>query len=59
VQTSDQDDEDPDAAFLEKIHLMERAFELVDDLFGQFLRLRMSGEWPEERRRVRDWIKSL
>ncbi|MEF8822675.1 MAG: hypothetical protein V5B78_07555 [Desulfohalobiaceae bacterium] len=60
VQTSDKDDdEDPDAAFLEKIYLMERAFELVDDLFGQFLRLRMSEEWSEERRRIRDWIKSL
>jgi len=60
VQTSEAgEDEDPDAAFLEKIYLMERAFDLVDDLFGQFLRLRMSGEWPEEVRKVREWITSL
>jgi hypothetical protein len=60
VETSDQgQDEDPDAAFLEKMHLMERAFELVDDLFAQFLRLRFSEQWPEELRRVRDWINGL
>ena len=60
VQTSDSgEEEDPDAAFLEKIYLMERAFELVEDLFGQFLRLRMSSQWSEEARKVREWIHSL
>ena len=60
VETSDQgEDEDPDGAFLEKMHLMERAFELVDDLFGQFLRLRFSDKWSEELRKVREWIKGL
>jgi len=60
VETSDQgEDEDPDAVFLEKMYLMERAFELVEDLFGQFLRLRFSEQWPEELRRVRDWINGL
>jgi hypothetical protein len=60
VQNPDAgEEEDPDAAFLEKIYLMERAFELVEDLFGQFLRLRMSSQWSEEARKVREWIHSL
>lgn len=51
-----EDDDEPDALFLEKIYLVERFFACVDDAFEKFMVLRLSGDWSEEARAVREWI---
>lgn len=56
MDTSDSDDNDPDAKFLEKIYLIERFMELFDVVFAEFLKVRLSSDWPEEARKVGNWI---
>ena len=54
---ADQGDIEPDAALLEKVFLMEEATAFLDELYGQFLSLRISpAAWKEESARIRDWI---
>ncbi len=52
----DSDDDDPDALFLEKVYLMERCILLLDSLYGQFLKLRLSAQWEEEVQAVHEWM---
>ncbi|WP_319467325.1 hypothetical protein [uncultured Pseudodesulfovibrio sp.] len=56
VQTKDDDGDDPDSKFLEKMFLLERCLEMFDIVFTQFLHLRMSKEWREESAKVKLWI---
>lgn len=53
---SDSDD-DPDALILEKISLIESCLELVDALFANFLKIRLSPDWQEEVTTIRQWIQ--
>ena len=50
-------DEDPDALLLEKIYLIEKCITFVDDIYEQFLLLRLSDAWPNEVKLVSDWIE--
>lgn len=56
ISTKDDEGDDPDAKFLEKIFLIERCVEMVDILFAHFLKLRMSRDWEEEAAKVKLWI---
>jgi len=56
VNTKDDDGDDPDSKFLEKIFLVERCLEMLDIVFVQFLNLRMSKSWAEESAAVKLWI---
>jgi len=56
VATKDDEGDDPDAKFLEKMFLVERCLEMLDIVFREFLRLRMSKEWAEESASVKLWI---
>jgi len=56
IATKDDDGDDPDAKFLEKMFLLERCLEMLDIVYTQFLRLRMSKEWKEEAASVKLWI---
>lgn len=56
VATKDDDGDDPDAKFLEKMFLLERCLEMLDIVFTSFLKLRMSKEWAEESAKVKLWI---
>lgn len=56
VEAGNEDGDDPDAAFLEKVFLIERFLEFVDILFVDFVKLRLSKDWPEEEKMVRDWV---
>ncbi|MDR2076559.1 MAG: hypothetical protein LBP61_06470 [Desulfovibrio sp.] len=47
---------DPDALLLEKISLVEGCLELLDSLYLRFLDLRMDKGWPEEVKRLRQWM---
>jgi hypothetical protein len=56
VETSDREDEDPDARVLEKIFLIEQCLELLDSVYGEFLAVRLSSKWAEEANSVHTWI---
>ncbi|GAB6175434.1 hypothetical protein JCM16814_03250 [Desulfobaculum senezii] len=56
VDTKRDDDDDPDGIFLEKMYLIERGLSFVDHLYFEFLKLRMSSEWEEERMSVGVWL---
>jgi hypothetical protein len=47
---------DPDALFLEKISLVEGCLELMDILYLRFLDIRLDNGWPEEVKRLRQWM---
>ncbi len=52
----ESDDDDPDAFILEKIYLIEVCLELLDAVFEQFVKLRLSPAWKEEVARIRQWM---
>nr|WP_321257514.1 hypothetical protein [uncultured Pseudodesulfovibrio sp.] len=56
IATKDDEGDDPDAKFLEKMFLLERCLEMLDIVFTQFLKLRMSKAWKEESASVKLWI---
>ncbi|MFH1914214.1 MAG: hypothetical protein ABIK45_08065 [Pseudomonadota bacterium] len=56
ISAKDDEGDDPDAKFLEKMFLLERCLEMFNVVFTQFLALRMSRDWAEETTRVGSWI---
>lgn len=56
INTKDDDGDDPDSKFLEKLFLLERGLEMLDAVFTRFLALRLSREWTEESAAVKLWI---
>lgn len=56
ISTKDDEGEDTDGKFLEKLFLLERCLEMFDIVFAQFLGLRMSKDWAAETARVKRWI---
>ncbi len=50
------DDDDPDAFILEKIYLIELCLELLDNLYEQFITLRLSQNWKDEVSHIHDWM---
>ena len=50
------DDEAVEGRLLDRIGLLETAYKTIDELFGQFIKLRVAPQWPEELARLRDWI---
>lgn len=53
------DDDDPDALFLEKMYLIETGLEKLDAVYTTFLALRLSPTWPQEAQAVSTWMISL
>ncbi|NDV20065.1 hypothetical protein GO013_11625 [Pseudodesulfovibrio sp. JC047] len=56
IATKDDEGDDPDAKFLEKMFLLERCLEMLDIVFNEFLKLRMSSTWKEEAASIKLWI---
>ena len=56
IATKDDEGDDPDAKFLEKIFLIEKSIEMLDVVFAVFLKLRMSKDWKEESANIKLWI---
>ena len=51
--------EDIEGAVLEKIYLYEKVVVLVENLYKQFIRIRVSGKWKNETiPLIKKWIKS-
>ena len=57
MDTQAQDGDEPDGIFLEKMYLLERAMYFTDELYREFLGLRLSPEWIQECRRIREWMQ--
>lgn len=55
VERGDTEDDDPDALFYEKIHLIEVCLGFIDAMFGVFLSLRLSPDWEKETAAIREW----
>jgi hypothetical protein len=52
-------EQDLDGALLEKTFLVERAVQLMDALFSQFIRIRISSRWQSETvSSIRKWIEN-
>jgi len=56
IETRLEEGDDPDAPFLEKILLVEQCMEFVDELYRQFLEVRLSTNWTDEMRAFRGWL---
>ena len=51
-------DDDPDALFLEKVHLIESCLELVDAMYKTFLGIRLGPEWKQEAAKIKEWTQA-
>lgn len=51
-----EEDDDPDAIFLEKMYLIEQCLELFDRTFKAFLEVRLSPAWDTEVRDMAKWM---
>ncbi len=56
ISTKDDEGDDPDAKFLEKMFLLERCLEMLDIVFANYLKIRMTREWVEETAKIKLWI---
>ena len=56
IETRLEEGDDPDAPFLEKMMLLEQCIEFVDELYRQFLEVRLSTAWTDELRSFRTWL---
>ena len=56
IETRLEEGDDPDAPFLEKMLLLEQCMDFVDELYRQFLTVRLSTNWTDELRTFRDWL---
>lgn len=53
-----EDGDDPDALFLEKMYLIESCLDMLDDLFRQFLDVRLApATWNAEAVAVAEWMQ--
>ncbi|MCL1916451.1 MAG: hypothetical protein FWG17_07095 [Desulfovibrionaceae bacterium] len=51
-------DEDPEAAFFEKVFLLEKGLEFLDALYRVFLDLRLGPAWKNEVDAIRAWMRT-
>jgi hypothetical protein len=49
--------DDPDAVFLEKVYFMEQGLAMIDEMFRQFLSIRLSASsWQKEVKSIAEWM---
>ena len=56
VEMKLEEGEDPDARFLEKMYLIEKSLQVLDELFAHFLAIRLSADWSRELSAMKTWI---
>ncbi len=59
VEKADSEDDDPDAAFLEKMYLIEKCLVYLDAAYADFLAVRFSAEWPDQVQQVGRWLAEV
>lgn len=50
------DPEETEGMILERIYLFEELVRLMDELFGLFIKIRVSEQWRDELQKVREWV---
>ena len=53
-----EEDEDKSGKVLERLYLIETIIKTMDELFAQYLALRLSGEWSDEVARMQKWAST-
>lgn len=56
VDTGQEKDDDLEAAFFEKIYLIDKGLGFFDGLYKEFLILRLSAAWKDEVKRIQSWM---
>jgi hypothetical protein len=56
IETRLEEGDDPDAPFLEKMMLLEQCLAFMDELYRQFLTVRLSTNWTDELRAFKGWL---
>lgn len=56
IDTSDINEDEADAYFLEKFFLIEKGIEFVDTLYSQYIHIRCSDMWHSEKEAISAWI---
>lgn len=56
IEAGREEGDDPDARYLEKFYLLEKAMTFLDSLYGQFLASRLAADWPATATRIRQWV---
>ena len=56
VDLRDQEDEDPDSKFLEKLYLVEKCVEMLDSVYAEFLKARLAKDWPKTAQLMGQWV---
>ncbi|NDV26938.1 hypothetical protein [Desulfovibrio sp. JC010] len=57
VDMKDEEGDDPDAKFLEKIYLIEKCIAMFDHVFKEFITIRISDQWKDEVARFQSWLR--
>ena len=58
VETRLEEGDDPDAPLLEKVFLVEQCSNFVEELYEQFLSVRLGVAWVDELRDFAEWLRS-
>ncbi|WP_031483904.1 hypothetical protein [Maridesulfovibrio frigidus] len=58
VEMKDEEGDDPDSKFLEKIYLIEKCLSLLDSVYMDFIKIRISKEWQDEVSKFRHWLRN-
>ncbi len=58
VEMKDEEGDDPDSKFLEKIFLIEKCISLLDCVFMEFIKIRISSDWQDEVAKFRHWLRN-
>ena len=54
----DDGDEDPEGLFLEKMYLIDLGLDMLDEMYRQFLSLRLdAAAWNKEAQAVAEWMR--
>ncbi len=54
----DRTDDEPDSVLLEKVYLVETCLHLIDNLYAQFLKLRLSDKWLDVVEKMLLWLEN-
>ena len=56
IETKNEEGDDPDAVFLEKMYLIERGYAFFDALYAMFVKLRLTPAWNVELKDFETWL---
>ncbi|MBU1247781.1 MAG: hypothetical protein KKB70_03710 [Proteobacteria bacterium] len=57
VDLKEEEGDDPDGKFLEKMYLLEKCLEMLDIVYSEYVHLRLSPKWQDSAQAIRTWIE--